>query len=58
MSHKQNDHYNETINEGLKLCCKCPEGKELIFCGCKCHKTNQTKHTPGPWKATFMAEGL
>jgi len=21
-----------------KLCCKCPVGKEIIFCGCDCHK--------------------
>ena len=21
-----------------KLCCKCPVGKEIIFCGCNCHK--------------------
>ena len=21
-----------------KTCCKCPKGKELVFCGCKCHK--------------------
>lgn len=21
-----------------KSCCKCPEGKEKIFCSCECHK--------------------
>lgn len=22
----------------LKECCRCPQGKEIIFCGCDCHK--------------------
>lgn len=22
----------------IKTCCGCPDGKEIIFCGCECHK--------------------
>jgi len=26
--------------ENIRNCCKCPEDKEHIFCGCECHKDN------------------
>jgi len=26
----------ERIN--IKSCCGCPDGKEIIYCGCECHK--------------------
>ena len=25
----------------IKSCCGCPEGKEIIYCGCDCHKEQE-----------------
>jgi hypothetical protein len=28
----------EGYNMNIKTCCGCPDGKEIIYCGCECHK--------------------
>ncbi len=25
----------------IKTCCGCPSGKEIIYCGCDCHKEHE-----------------
>lgn len=51
-------------------CCKCPEGKEQIFCGCECHKSkkltwfeighvkDESGETEKVFEADFLSECL
>jgi hypothetical protein len=34
MTHK----FKGGFNMNIKTCCGCPDGKEIIYCGCECHK--------------------
>jgi hypothetical protein len=48
-SMKTKQRTDQAIADGAPdFCCKCGREADLCVCG----KTNETKHTPGPWKAT------
>jgi hypothetical protein len=34
------ENLNKEHDQKLK-CCGCPEGKEIIYCGCDCHKEKE-----------------
>jgi hypothetical protein len=38
--HILSDEDFERLKPEIKVttCCKCPKGKEYIWCGCECHK--------------------
>jgi hypothetical protein len=32
-----NREHDNKVKEERTTCCRCPKGKEIIWCGCDCH---------------------
>lgn len=33
--------YESKPRKDKKKCCHCPKGREIVFCGCECHKVTE-----------------
>ena len=38
----------------MKTCCRCPDNKEFIWCGCKCHNEKTGFENRATWELKNM----